>query len=251
MSKYNAALLYFILSAGAMRCLAALPPDFTATHRIEYNGLRTGIAEVSWEIDRDGTYEYESSSWNTGLISLFRNKRRQESSLGSIGPDGIRPRVYRYQLTGGRQERHAELIFDWKNKLVENRVDGTRWEMQIPHGTVDKLSVQIAMMQELGEGKTDFRFPVADGGKLKTYRFKVIGRETIDGQAGRFDTIKVQRLREDNRADTILWCAPSLSYLPVRILRREEDEDEYRSDLESYSESLVVHGKTTRAWNEP
>jgi hypothetical protein len=38
--------------------------------------------------------------------------------------------------------------------------------------------------------------------------------------------------------ETIIWFAPQLHYLPVRIWRRDSNDEEYRSDLEEFSDSL-------------
>jgi hypothetical protein len=91
------------------------------------------------------------------------------------------------------------------------------------------------MMLALGEGKTEVTFNIADGGKLKEYRFKVLGRETLELPAGRFDTVKITKLRDNKRRETYIWCAPELNYLPVRIWQREKDEAVYQSDLESFT----------------
>ena len=121
---------------------------------------------------------------------------------------------------------------------VQNDVADSKWEMDIPAGTLDKLVSQLGMMYALVRGETDITFNIADGGKLKEYRFKVIGKETLELPAGTFETVKVTRLREDKKRETFIWCAPELHFLPVRIWQREKDDADYQSDLESYSHSL-------------
>jgi hypothetical protein len=157
-----------------------------------------------------------------------------------MDPAGIRPLFYRYQRSGRRSTRTAELTFDWKTSTVVNDVDDSRWEMSIPAGTLDKLSTQLGMMRELQNGATDKTFAVADGGKLKQYAFQVIGTETVELPAGRFETVKLNRVGDSEEKLIHLWCAPELHYLPVRIWQRKKDQSEYFSELESFSESLRV-----------
>ena len=107
--------------------------------------------------------------------------------------------------------------------------------MDIPAGTLDKLASQLGIMLALGRGETDITFKIADGGKLKDYRFKVLGRETLELAAGRFDTVKITKLRDNKRRETYIWCAPELNYLPVRIWQREKDDAVYQSDLENFT----------------
>ncbi|HDY84394.1 MAG TPA: DUF3108 domain-containing protein, partial [Methylophaga sp.] len=64
----------------------------------------------------------------------------------------------------------------------------------------------------------------ADGGKLKNYQIRVIGKETITTPLGEIDTIKLTRHRnKDEDRETTLWCSPALDYMPVKL---EHIEDE-------------------------
>jgi hypothetical protein len=81
-------------------------------------------------------------------------------------------------------------------------------------------------------------FAVADGGKLKRYSFQVIGTETLDLPAGRFEAVKLNQVGYSKNNLTYIWCAPELHYLPVRIWQRKKDRSEYFSELESFSKSL-------------
>jgi hypothetical protein len=121
-----------------------------------------------------------------------------------------------------------------------NNVDDSRWEMTIPAGTLDKLATQLGIMLELQNGASEKTFAVADGGKLKQYAFQAIGTETVELPAGSFETVKLHRVGDSTQKLTYIWCAPELHYLPVRILQRNEDQSEYRRELEDFSESLRI-----------
>ena len=119
---------------------------------------------------------------------------------------------------------------------VSNTVEGHTWEMEIPQNALDKLVVQIAVMMDLAAGKKELVYDIADGGKLKEYRFAVVGKENIRVPAGEFEVLKIERIRKDNDRTTYLWCAPSLNYLPVRIEQIEhEDGVTYLSELKQTS----------------
>ena len=94
--------------------------------------------------------------------------------------------------------------------------------MSIPEGTLDKLSYVLVMMHDLETGHGDLRYQIADGGKLKVYQFKTIGEEILDTVFGKLSTEKIERIRDDKR-QTTYWCAPALSYLPVKVEHREKD----------------------------
>jgi len=234
---FVAQLLLLLTALVADVASAAAIPDFEARYRLEQHNLRIGTATLSLHITGEGQYLYEFNSWPNRWVSWFRENRLFESSRGDISKDGLQPQQYDYRRSGD-QQRNANLTFDWQDMHVENHVAGSHWEMDIPAGTLDKLSTQLGMMLALAEGKRDITYTVADGGTLKEYRYRVVGRETLRLPAGRFKTLKVSKLRKDLQQQTIIWVAPELHYLPVRIWRRDSDNDEYLSELESFTPSL-------------
>jgi len=237
-----------LLGAGwLLACFLELPalqaaslPSFTATFQIMRDSLRLGTNEVALTVEENGDYRYESHTWPSGWISWLLKEDLRELSRGIMDHAGIRPLFYRYMRSGRRTSRTAELTFDWKTSTVVNNVDDSRWEMTIPAGTLDKLATQLGIMLELQNGATGKTFAVADGGKLKQYAFQAIGTETVELPAGSFETVKLHRVGDSTQKQTYIWCAPELHYLPVRILQRNEDQSEYRRELEDFSESLRV-----------
>jgi hypothetical protein len=230
-----------LLTASLLAVPAAADlPDFEAAFELHRDNQRIGTSTLSLSRDTDGRYLYESSSRSDSWVSWVLGDRLHESSRGHLDRTGIRPLEYHYDRHSGGRERTARLLFDWENLRVENRVAGSRWTMNIPADTLDKLASQLGMILALHRGDTDVTFNVADGGRLKEYRYRVIGKETLELPAGSFDTVKLAKLRKDRKRETYIWCAPVLNYIPVRILQREVDGTEYRSDLESFSEALRV-----------
>jgi Protein of unknown function (DUF3108) len=231
-------LLASVLALPALQ--AASLPSFTATFQIMRDSLRLGTNEVALTVEENGDYRYESHTWPGSWISWLLKEDLRELSQGIMDQEGIRPLFYHYQRSGRRTARTAELTFDWKTSTVVNNVDDSRWEMTIPAGTLDKLSTQLGIMRELQNGATEKVFAVADGGKLKQYAFQAIGTEIVELPAGSFETVKLERVGDSTQKLTYIWCAPELHYLPVRILQRNEDQSEYRRELEDFSESLRV-----------
>jgi len=216
---------------------AALP-EFEASYELKRGGLPVGNTMLTLSREADGRYRYESHSWPLSWVSWIRRDRLQESSLGFLDKSGVRPLEYNYERSGSGRERKALLLFDWDNMRVENQVNDSRWSMDITAGTLDKLTSQLGMILALHRGETDVTFDVADGGRLKEYRYRVLEEETLEVPAGTFTSLKIARLRENSQYETYIWCAPALEYIPVRIWQSAPDGTEYQSDLESFSESL-------------
>lgn len=212
---------------------AATVPDFEASYRIKRAGLTLGSTRLSFRTTPGGQYTYKSTSGVGGFLSWFRKEHVRESSRGSMQPDGIRPDEYLFRRTGDRGSRLARVRFDWQNGKAVNTVDGTPWQMDIPPGILDKLVVQIAIMQQLQAGPSDLEFSIADGGKPKRYRVFIRDEETVDVPAGEFDTVRIEQEADNTRRKTFLWAAPALDYLPVKIMREESNGAVYYSVLES------------------
>ena len=228
--------LLFMTAILLSTALYAAPlPDFETSYQLKRGNLRIGNMVVELKTGTDGSYQYESRSWPIRWASWLFKDKLFETSHGYIIDGQVRPDRYHYLRSGGSRKREAILSFDWDNMTVENNVQDSPWKMNIPEGTLDKLVAQLGMMFALTEGKNEVTFNIADGGKLKEYRFKVLGHETLELPAGRFDTIKITKLRDNKKRETYIWCAPELNYLPVRIWQREKDEAIYQSDLESFT----------------
>lgn len=226
-----------LLALATVHVVAAPLPEFEVQYTLRYEDIRVG--EAIYRLRQQGdAYLYESHSKPVGIAAWFRKDRVEERSQWAWHEDRIRPMQYLYRRTGGRSDRDAELIFDWEALQVENRVAGHPWVMDIPPDALDKMVVTLVLMQDLARGKQDVEYAIADGGKLKTYRFKVVGEETVNTPAGSFDTLKLERLRDDNKRYTAIWCAPELHYLPVKLLQREDDDRLITSELQSVSDGL-------------
>ena len=174
---------------------------------------------------------------------------KAESMLGSITEQSnmqwnpaqqtISPLHYSYARRSVGKDRTAELSFDWKNKTVTNNVQKTSWQMDIAQKVQDKLSYQIQMQQDLLNGEKSFTYQIADGGRLKEYRFTIAGEEILDTPLGKVNTIKVKRSRDNDERVTYAWLAKNWNYLLVR-LQQEEKGDAYTI----YIHKATVNGKT-------
>lgn len=96
--------------------------------------------------------------------------------------------------------------------------------MDIAQRVQDKLSYQIQLQQDLLNGKKDFAYQIADGGRLKEYKFVTVGEELLDTPLGKVNTIKVKRSRENDERVTYAWLAKDWNYLLVRLQQEEKGE---------------------------
>lgn len=197
---------------------------FSAHYAVARGGVTLGEASLRLTAAEPDRYVYEFANWTTGWVALVASDRRTERSTLVMKDNQIRPLEYSYQHTGGKKDRNVKLVFDWERQRVTNVIGADSWTMAVPEHAQDKLGYMIALMRDLAHGKTTFEYPIADGGKLKVYRFKVAGHEQLETALGVQQTVRVQRLHAaGKKRQTILWLAPRLDYAPVRIEHHKGD----------------------------
>jgi len=228
-----------------MATIAAEPPppkSFSADYTLKRNGIALGLATRSLRPLKDGRFIYASATSATGVIAWFVKDQIDEHSIFTLQNGHIRPMEYVYDRHGGSKTRRVKLVFDWVKGIVTNVIDGDPWRMEIPQDAYDKLSYQLAIMQDLQNGRKELQYNIADGGKLKTYAFDILGEEQVETAFGRLKTVKIRRL--DDKRYTTIWCAPSMNYLPVRLEQQETDGSQLSMHLQSV-QGLSLDTNTT------
>ena len=201
----------------------ALRP-FSATYHLSRAGIPFGEVRVTLALSDGGEYRYHAHTLPRGPVTLFRDDEITEESTGRILENEVRPDNYRYRHEHTENGRDAALAFDHANGQVVNRIRGTRWRMPVPPGVQDKFSQQLALMQRMLLGAEDLEFPVADGGRLKSYRYERIGNQVIESPAGSLETVALARRKDDHPSQMTVWLAPELGFLPVMVERRASDD---------------------------
>lgn len=153
-------------------------------------------------------YTMESSLQAAGIFEA------QQSSVGTVGREGLVPRRFT-QRSNRRPPRSAE--FDW----AAQRVTFSQTGASAPTGPQmqDRLSLlmQLPWRHRADPRAQSIELPVAGQGGASTYRFRAQGEQTLALPAGRFETVKFERHREDGEDSLEVWLAPGLCSLPVRL----------------------------------
>lgn len=96
-----------------------------------------------------------------------------------------------------------------------------------PPDLQDRLSLLVQAGQLLrlaleGAPPAAIEIPVAGARRISTYRLVLRGAETLDLPAGRIETWKLERPRDNEHDGLEAWVAPSLCWLPVRLRFTDE-----------------------------
>ncbi|RZU98994.1 DUF3108 domain-containing protein [Spiribacter vilamensis] len=209
------------------------PPAFSARYDVRKAGLTLGHAELRFRRPTESRYLYRLSIRPGRLAGMFYSSTVREMSIGRIQPDGFRPDVYRYNRSGGDDDRRAELRFDWDTLSVVNDIEARPWRMDITPDTIDRVISPLQLMHDLADldGDDELVYRIADGGQLKTYVLRVGDKTMVETPAGRFEALRIRRSDTDSDRETTLWVAPALRYLAVQVEQREDGDRNFRMVL--------------------
>ena len=194
----------------------ALSKPFDAVYATTYNGMDME-GNRSLKLREDGRYVLTNASKKFGASltekSVFKveNERILVEKFDSTSAFLAIKRAYHYQ-------------YDWENKTV-NLTGSRKASLPLDDYPVDQLSVQLRLRCDLEQGKEEFAYPVVTRKRIKNYLFKVQGRETLNTEIGKLDTVIVERVRKEKDRSTKLWFAPDMNYLLVKLEQFEEKDD--------------------------
>ena len=197
-------------------------PEFVAYYDASANGFGIGSVTVTLRHEGGGRYLYTQESSSSGIASWFGSDDGVETSRWQLKDGRIQPLEYQSQREGGDDDDNEHLIFDWETGKVRNIGAGRHWEIDLQPGTLDRLVIQLAMLFDLRDGATRFDYRVPRQGRLKDYRFALIGEDDINLTPGVYHTLKVARTNDDKDRSWV-WSAPELDYFPVQFLKKKKN----------------------------
>lgn len=195
---------------------------FKSEYSLIRNGDRIGEARIELIMGKDG-WQFTTTSEGTEGLAGFAGVRIDENSTFRW-QDG-RPETMHYtyfqKAAWKKKNRHVDVDHDAK-RIAAVDDDGSL-DLAYAPGTVDRNLVVLALAADLKAKHDTLEYRVADKREIGTHRYKVVGKETIATARGRFDCIKIERIREKAGRTTTTWIAPALGYTPVRIVQKEPD----------------------------
>jgi hypothetical protein len=210
-----------LCSASGLAVEEAPYPSFVASYDAKANGLGIGTIQVRLTRIGGNEYLYEQKSVTRGIAALFGSDKFIESSRWRLHDNAIQVIEYRSRRKKGDDDDNAHLVFDWEKRRVKNIGAGEHWEIAVPEGAIDRLVMQLAMLFDLRNGDTVFKYQIPRQGRIKNYDFELVGEETIELDSGTYRTLKAGRTNDDRDLSWV-WSAPDLDYFPVRFLKHKK-----------------------------
>lgn len=190
----------------------------------------------------------DNGRWELSFEAAMLVASLNETSTLRVENGALLPLTYRFERSGLGKSKEVELDFDWTEKQVLGSDRGEPVRQTLNRGLLDKSTYQLALQQDVADGKQSMSYQVIDGDDIETYDFRVLGSERVRTQAGLIDAIKVERVRDPTQSSrkTVLWFAKDWDYLLVRLHQVEKDGKEYQIMLKDGK----VNGRTVAGIKE-
>lgn len=221
----------FIAPAHAADSSLKLLP-YTANYSAEFNGMDI---KATHELSlKDGQYQITTRAKNfLGSIEELETFR--------IDKGQIAVEEYQYERALLGSKRNEKLSVDHHQRVAHyTRKKKTR-EIALQSHYLGPLSYQLQIRRDLVNGAKIFNYEVMHRGRVKQYRFEIIGEETLETPAGSLNCLKLKRIRENSNRETLFWMAEDLDYLLVK-LKQNEDNETHELNLSSYKLASTANG---------
>jgi hypothetical protein len=200
------------------------PPSTRLSYSLvgDYRGPMEGSARVEW-IRRGDLYQVHLDV-NVGGVA-----RRRMSSEGRLGEQGLQPRLYEEVTTALFRDTRRHVV-----RFEADRIILSNGQIQPMLPQVQDTASQFVQLtwlfstqsHRLRPGET-VEVPLALPRRVDRWLYDVQQEEEVQTPAGLIRAVHMKPRRLQSPKGELLvetWFAPSLQYLPVRIIIRHGDE---------------------------
>lgn len=195
----------------AATSLTPMTADYNLTVDNKYNGTATRSLTKS-----GNTWNYKVDARAAGIASA---KQRSTFTLNgnTIIPTSASTN---FKLFGVGNTHNIK--FSNSGKTISSTYRGKTSNLSAPNRAFDDLSLEAQIRQDLLSGKFSGNYNMVKKNKIEKAPFRRAGNAKVTVPAGTFDTVRIDRIHDDNDRATSFWLAPSLDYLPVRVLQNND-----------------------------
>lgn len=217
------------------------PRAYQAVYNAKISIAR-GEAVMSLGRSEDNQFVLSSTSRARGAARLFRSKPIRECSVFETTESG-RWQAKRYRYSDGKKD--GAIDFNWATASAVASHDGGEATIALEQGVTDRLLEQLIMSRKIVDQQQLLPAQVIDRAARNTIIYERLGNERITVPAGSFDTISYRRAREGSKRSSIIWFAPTLDGLPVRIEQYRLDDRQAVAELKAYTDEETLQARGT------
>lgn len=191
--------------------MRTLPARVDLSYGVYYGpGIHIGDATYRFE-HAANRYRMVTVGEARGLAALILRGQGKVESRGLITPSGLQP--WELTVERGARDRRETATFDWESGIATLSEEKTA-ALELP--TFDPLS---AMWHFYFSPPTadEQVFHLATTRRVLRIAAKREGTETVSWPHGDVEAERWHRTSDDGRTESVVWLAPALRYLPIKM----------------------------------
>lgn len=202
-------------------------------YQVQWGSVSLGAGTIKLTPLGNDCYRYESITEPVALVRWTYGAPRETSEFCLVDGE-VRTQRFAYH-NEKRSKENFTLDFDWKKRVVRVLRNGDLSLREFEGVVYDRFVIREAARlwarQHAGDKtRAEADFTMVEDDRVRTYRFAITGKETVETPAGRFETLLVERI-DNPRKSYRYWLAPAREYLPVKIEHLKDGKAELRMQL--------------------
>jgi hypothetical protein len=200
--------------------------EYRANYEVRHDGRRAANVEFSVTSSGSGEYLYRSITVARGLLKLVAPNPATEQSRIRLAGNELRSLEFSYVDGSRKGEDNFSIAYDAAAGQIRiARADGAE-SLPYEPDLLDRGSLQVAVMRDLASCRLPDTYRWVNDDGITTYRYERLEDREAETGAGTFSTIRLRQQREGSSRQSILWLAPSQSFVPVIVEQLDDGEVE-------------------------
>ncbi|WP_258806565.1 DUF3108 domain-containing protein [Pseudidiomarina sp. CB1] len=197
---------------------------YDARYEVQRGGSNYGEALRTLVRDDSGRYQLENE---TEISFLFLSDVRRYDSTFGFSDGRVEPQTFAFKRSGTGRNKGIRVRFDTAAKQVIDVEAEAPLPVTWHAGLLDEASMLEQLRYELQHTDAqDFSFQIIDDkGSNDLQKFRRGAIEQLSLPYGDIAALKVERVRESKKRETIYWFAPELDYVLVKMQQRKEGDE--------------------------
>jgi Protein of unknown function (DUF3108) len=218
--------------AGAQSSVMLKP--YSARYQVKYRGLSGGDIEFTLRNTGNGRFVFNSHLLPNFLGSFFASDQAEDTSHLLFDGNTVKPLQFNSEDGSKNTSKDIHYEFDWITNSVRGNYKDHDFTLQIPTGTQDRLSIQLAASLALQAEREPGQLIMLERNELQEYSIVIDGKAKVRTDAGEYDTVVLKSERKGSNRSTRYWYAARLGYIPVRAERSTNGKVDIVMELKSY-----------------
>ncbi len=197
---------------------------YDARYEVQRGGSNYGEALRTLKQNADGLYQLENE---TEISFLFLSDVRRYDSTFAFADGQIEPQTFAFKRSGTGRNKGIRVRFE----VDTQKVIEVEAEAPLPVTWHNNLMDEASMLEQLRydlqhSDAKEFSYQVVDDkGANDAQKFRRLGSEQLQLPYGEVEAVKVERVRESKKRETMYWFAPELNYVLVKMQQRKEGDE--------------------------